>query len=373
VCKAPQTLLRLCTAAACFLALCGCAARPIYAVGLCNEHLAPNIGLSSDGKTASLRLDVLTYNIEGVPGRSGRRGELKQIGARLATMRKAGEAPDVVLFQEMFSRDAAAAVRKTGYPNIVSGPTRGQRRTLPKWGERRGHKWRRGEWGVRLVGSGLAIASAYPIQAHASEPFSGRACAGFDCLANKGSMLASLSIPGVPGELDVFNTHMNAQGASRVPMRRHLPVHRAQARELSDFVARSRAPGAPVILGGDFNMRRSEARFDAFEANETLQLVHQYCLRDPGDCHVETSWDGDAPWMDTQDLQFFQSGAGVQVRPVRVQTLFDGRPGSPVLSDHDGFLVTYELSWRRGFDAPASVQRAASGHHDIARNCSIRR
>ena len=32
-------------------------------------------------------------------------------------------------------------------------------------------------------------------------------------------------------------------------------------------------------------------------------------------------------------------------RPVRVDTLFDGRDDSPKLSDHDGFRVVYELSW----------------------------
>ena len=32
--------------------------------------------------------------------------------------------------------------------------------------------------------------------------------------------------------------------------------------------------------------------------------------------------------------------------PAAIEALFDGRPGSPRLSDHDGFLVTYELSWK---------------------------
>ena len=57
------------------------------------------------------------------------------------------------------------------------------------------------------------------------------------------------------------------------------------------------------------------------------------------------SWDGDAPWMDTQDLQFFADGEQLTVRPVRVESLFDGGASGPRLSDHDGFLVTYELRW----------------------------
>ena len=63
------------------------------------------------------------------------------------------------------------------------------------------------------------------------------------------------------------------------------------------------------------------------------------------------SWDGDAPWMDTQDLQFFGEGEHVAIRPVRVEAMFDGGASGPRLSDHDGFLVTYELSWPAGTPA----------------------
>ena len=307
-----------------------------------------DIRLSSDGETASITLDVLTYNIEGVPKRAGRKRQLREIGARLDAVRKAGDGPDLILFQEMFSSDARVAVQSARYPQLVTGPSRTQRRSLPAWGDRKGHKWRKGEWGLHVVGSGLAIASVYPLRDHASEPFSRRACAGLDCLSNKGALFASVSIPGVPDGLDLFNTHMNAQSASRVPSRRHMPAHHAQVRELSDFMAQRRDPQRPVILGGDFNMRGSATRFETFHASQPLQLVHQYCREEARLCDVEMSWDGDAPWMDTQDLQLFRSGARVQIRPVRVQAMFDGRPDSPKLSDHDGFRVVYELSWSVG-------------------------
>jgi hypothetical protein len=51
--------------------------------------------------------------------------------------------------------------------------------------------------------------------------------------------------------------------------------------------------------------------------------------------------------MDTQDLQLFESGADVQIVPIRVEALFDGSAGSPKLSDHDAFRVTYRVSWHR--------------------------
>ena len=309
------------------------------------DYRKPEIKISADGKTASMRLDVLTFNIEGVPRRRGREAQLRQIGARLAALRQSGRGPDIVLFQEAFSDDAKAALQATGYPAIAYGPTRTQRRSLPGAGERHGHKWMKGELGVKMVDSGLAVASAYPISSHAAEPFSRRACAGFDCLSNKGGLFARIAIPGVPDPIDLFDTHMNAQGASRVKLKRHLSAHEAQVIELDAFIAKSRDIAHPIILGGDFNMRGSEARFSYFEGRQPLDLVHRSCAERRAECDVRVSFDGDAPWMDTQDLQFFYPGVRVAIRPVRIEALFDGRPDSPRLSDHDGFRVIYELSW----------------------------
>jgi endonuclease/exonuclease/phosphatase family metal-dependent hydrolase len=305
----------------------------------------PEVRVSADGRTASVRVDVLTYNLEGVPWRGGRKAQLRAIGERLDTLRREGAGPDIVLFQEAFSADARAAVANAGYPALAAGPNRAQRRALPGESDRRGHKWTKGELGVKAVGSGLVVASVYPISVKASEPFSRRACAGLDCLSNKGALFVRIAIPGAPDGLDVFDTHLNAQGASRVKQRRHLPVHEAQVRELDHFIAQQRDLQNPIILGGDFNMRGSEPRFSFFEGRQSLDLVHRYCAERRDECDVRMSWDGDAPWMDTQDLQLFGSGSRVSIRPVRVETLFDGRPDSPKLSDHDGFRVIYELSW----------------------------
>jgi hypothetical protein len=49
--------------------------------------------------------------------------------------------------------------------------------------------------------------------------------------------------------------------------------------------------------------------------------------------------------MDTQDLQLFRSGAFLKIRPIRVDSMFDGGETGPRLSDHDGFRVLYEISW----------------------------
>lgn len=290
---------------------------------------------------------MLTYNIEGLPwpARTGRGDKLQQIGETLRQLRESGDAPDVVLFQEMFSKSAVRSVVAADYPALVAGPARKQRSVYTAETALPGRaKAGKGELGLRLMHSGLAIASRYPMAASASNPFSRKTCAGFDCLANKGVLFARITLPGVPGPIDVFNTHMNSQGASGVSAERHLASHNAQAVELTRFLASTWDRRNPAIFGGDFNMRQAPERYDVFRRLQPLALVHEHCLPE-GQCDVRMSWDGDAPWMDTQDLQLFATSAQVRIRPIRVEAMFDGSPDNPQLSDHDGLRVIYEISW----------------------------
>ena len=146
--------------------------------------------------------------------------------------------------------------------------------------------------------------------------------------------------------LDLYNTHLNSRRASRTSPERNLAAHQRQSLEAAAFLAETNDAGHAVILGGDFNMRRSPERWASFSGDVPLELVHRVCANPRSGCEVRVSWDGDAPWMDTQDLQFFAGGDRVTIRPVRVEAMSDGTPGSSRLSDHDGFLVTYDLSWR---------------------------
>jgi len=308
------------------------------------------ISVSADGLRASTTFDVLTFNIEGLgwPARGKRAGSLVKINAALKHMMRQGTAPDVIMVQEMFSKAAVNAVQGLGYPNMVSGPSRTQSKNLPVNDKMPGpYRWKKGELGLHLVGSGLSILSRYPIIETHSEPFGKRRCAGLDCLSNKGMLYARMAIPGVPGTINLFNAHLNSQRSSRVPPRRHARAHRLQVEELGDFISAVGDPNIPTILGGDFNMKSSALRFERFRnVTEPFEIVQEYCIDNPLPCDVRISWDGDEPWMDTQDLQLFESGSAVDVIPVRVEALFDGSERSPRLSDHDGFRVTYKVSWQ---------------------------
>lgn len=329
------------------LLLEGCAGLPKPRTLACTQSEQPEIRLSADSRTASTTLDVLTYNIEGLawPARSGRSKELRRIGETLRQLRKSGDAPDVVVFQEMFSRSAVKGVIKADYPALAAGPSRKQRSAFKAEVSLPGRaKVEKGEIGLRLMSSGLAIASRYPIVEKRSAPFSRRSCAGFDCLANKGVLFARIAMPGVPVPVDIFNTHMNAQKASGVAPERHLASHNAQAVELTRFLDSTWDRRNPVIFGGDFNMRRAPRRFGVFRKKQPLELVHEHCLQE-GKCDVRVSWNSDAPWLDTQDLQLFASGSHASVRPIRVETMLGASEGKPALSDHEGFRVLYEISW----------------------------
>ena len=342
-----MTAQRLCTAAALALLLASCGTPPPVRTMSCRAAGGPEIVQTPDGrKTATLK--VLTYNIEGLgfPARKGREKELRQIGERLSAMRAAGSGPDIVLFQEMFSGAAKKAVMGTGYPAISPGPnmsTRPFESTREKLPGKSSIK--RGEVGIRFQGSGLAIASRYPIVSTEVRAYGAKSCAGLDCLANKGIMLARIVIPGLPTPIDIYDTHMNSRGASKAPAKRNLAAHDRQALEASEFIDRTHNDSYPVIFGGDFNMRHSEPRWENFTRYQSMNLVHRVCADKASGCDVKMSWDGDEPWMDTQDLQFFWPGSLIALRPIRVEAVFDGSANSPQLSDHDGFLVTYRLEW----------------------------
>lgn len=330
------------------LLVASCGTSPPVRTLACNAATPPDIVQAADGMTRSMTLKVLTYNIEGLgfPARKGRETELRQIGEHLFAMREAGTAPDIVLFQEMFSGAAKTAVAATGYPAIASGPGRTTGAIGPIRAKLPGRSNpRRGEIGIHFSGSGLAIASRFPIIFTDVRAYGTRSCAGFDCLANKGIMLARIALPGLPTPIDVYDTHMNSRGASKVPHERNLAAHDRQALEASQFIDSTHDDNFPVIFGGDFNMRHSEPRWENFSRYQSLNLVHRVCADKTSGCDVRMSWDGDEPWIDTQDLQFFWSGNPVTIRPIRVEAIFDGSVDSPVLSDHDGFMVTYEIQW----------------------------
>ena len=302
------------------------------------------------GPIKPIELSVMTYNVEGLPWpvRSGRGSKLKAIGRQLAALREKGLEPDVVLIQEGFRDEVDDLIELSGYPHVAKGPRKRQRdgsqltrEDRPRYKRvkyrRKGEGW--GKWGS----SGLWVLSDHPINWVKSHAY--HYCAGLDCLANKGVMLVSLDVPGLPVPVEIADTHLNSKGASGVPRNRNRTAHHLQAAELGQFMQTDRTPGAPLIVGGDFNVMHAPDRFDYVMQRYPFDVVSQVCFRTPESCDAKISADGDAPWLDTQDLIGFKQGDRVAIRPIQVEARFDGSTtGGPVLSDHDAYEVTFRLT-----------------------------
>jgi endonuclease/exonuclease/phosphatase family metal-dependent hydrolase len=306
----------------------------------------------------STELSVLTYNVRGLPWplAQGRARALKAIGAELATLRREGLHPDVVLIQEGFRGEVRDLVEASGYRYWARGPGRFERAPGPKAETGQSFATVRypllGEGWGKLTGAGLHVLSDAPITDVEDTPYS--YCAGLDCLANKGAMMVRLALPGAPGQIDIVNTHLNSRRAAKVPITRSLQAHNLQTEELMTFIKAHRDQDRPLLVGGDFNVRNAPDRYDYRSAERPYQVVSEFCSRVASPCEGQAVEHPAAqPWLRSQDLQAFASAGPVSVRPIRIGTLFGASPSAPRLSDHDGYLVRYRLSWDQAASAAA--------------------
>ena len=302
------------------------------------------------------QISILTYNVHGLPWpiAEGRGEALRAIGRELASMRQAGRQPDVVLIQEGFRGEVSELAKVSGYRYWARGPERDEQPPALASGQASAYPAVRyplaGEGWGKFTGSGLHVLSDLPIVAVRGEAY--RACAGFDCLANKGVMLVRVALPGAGGEVDIVNTHLNARGASRTPPARTLAAHNQQTDQLVAFIKREHRADIPLLVGGDFNVRNAPARYDYDAQSRPYKVVSEFCAGVDAGCAGQAAAAGGRPWLRSQDLQAFSAGGGLDVRPVGVATVFDAAKGERALSDHAGYLVRYQLNW-----APSALAR----------------
>jgi endonuclease/exonuclease/phosphatase family metal-dependent hydrolase len=311
---------------------------------------------------SNLEISVLTYNVHGLPWplTKNRRAMMRAIGRELALMRQEGRQPDIVLIQEGFGGDMADLVKLSGYQHWARGPGRHDRIWGDPPAEAKGFHPARylpfGEGWGKFTSAGLHVLSDLPITEVKSIAY--RYCAGFDCLANKGAMRVRVSLPDGAGEIDVVNTHMNSKGAAKVPFSRSAKAHNLQTDELNAFVA-GRGDQAPLLVGGDFNVRGSPDRYYHRVAERPFTVVSEFCNTPASDCAGEIPAPDAQPWLASEDLQAFANRGPLQVQPVKIGALFSSPETGGRLSDHDGYLVRYRLS-RTGPEArPVQTASAA--------------
>ena len=310
---------------------------------------APHLSSHLTDTALSAEISVLTYNVKGLPWpiAQGRAAALREIGRELARLRRDGRQPDVVLIQEGFLGAMDDLVKASGYRYWAKGP--GRSRSGSGADEEAGAEdgWRavryplRGEGWGKFTGSGLYVLSDLPVAQVETAAY--RHCAGVDCLANKGVMLVRLALPG-GREVDVVNTHFNTKRKAGVPRARTLQAYNRQTDEFLRFLAERHRASRPLLVGGDFNVRNAPERYDYRAAARPYKVVAEFCSAAEAGCEGQASPARDRPWLQSQDLQAFHSHKSAEVRPVRVETLFQAADGK-ALSDHPGYLVRYRISW----------------------------
>lgn len=314
-------------------------------------------------------LSVMTYNVMGLPWpiALGRDEALGRIADRLAALRRAGRQPHIILLQEAFSPQAAQLARRAGYAYVAIGPDSGLRTAIAARTDDRNFlqaaRWDRGETVPKQLNSGLLILSDHPITGIDRMAFPDFACAGFDCLANKGVLIAHLAVPGFDGPVSIVNTHLNARKAAGVAIARSQRAFDRQVGLLTDFVRAHVPAGQPMILGGDLNIGGDSNRIHAFFAHWArtgmgFVAAHlggaRRVLADslPSDAGMHR--DLEQASARGKDWLFARDDSGRPMRAIHAVVPFGTEVEGAPLSDHFGYMIAYEPERRAG----AAVQLA---------------
>lgn len=306
-------------------------------------------------------LTLLSYNIHGLPWpfTSGRPAAFTQIADRLRDMRRTGTQPSVVALQEAFSGPARQIGAAAGYRYIVDGPTSSDRSTIAMTPADRKFaataSWLSGETLGPVEGSGLQILSDYPILSVRRAVFPRFACAGYDCLANKGVLLVTVKVPGQPLPVEIATAHMNSRGASGVGDDRTGYAYQRQVDALGTFFRANSNPGLPLIFAGDFNIGKALSRQVAMRSRAgnwwaaPEPMLARGSLRECMEGQfkrVSDLTDAQTALRRAKDWQFAISAPTIALTPSHVSVPFGTEPDGTMLSDHIGYAVQYRFAPR---------------------------
>ena len=296
-------------------------------------------------------LSILSYNVEGLPWpiASGRDAAAGAIADRLADMRAAGTQPHIVAIQEAFGQAGKLIGRQAGYRYVAYGPSDGEAGAEPVAPQDRSFAAAAspfiGETLGKYADSGLAIFSDYPIRWTRRMAFPAYACAGLDCLANKGVLVVALDVPGAARPVIVVDTHLNSRSASFASNARSLYAYRRQVDALGEFVGKLPERG-DMLLAGDFNVGNAPKRSAMLDqgvlvqAGLSLSVVEHDCGHDcrhidEGGAAAETSL------LRGKSLLAFSANGSLA--PLGTPIGFGRLPDGKMLSDHIGIERRFHI------------------------------
>ncbi len=300
-------------------------------------------------------LSVMTYNVHGLPWPlvSGREAAFAKIEARLSGLRKTGAQPRVIVLQEAFTDEAKQIGPRSGYRYSVTGPTRDltndARATPADVKFANAASFFKGESSGKLLDSGLLISSDYPIVSVRRAAFPAFACAGYDCLANKGILLVTLAVPGSTTPITVATTHMNSRRASGVGIERSLYAYQRQVAAIDAFIAANRDPNLPIIFAGDFNASSTDRRSYLVSQGAHIwshlpvySALHD-CVSSAEQRGEQASHFASSMIKRGRDWQFYSRGAQATLDAVKLFVPFGTESDGTMLSDHIGYAVFYRI------------------------------
>jgi len=321
---------------------------------------APPPRIASADLDGAQPVSIMTYNVEGLPWpiRFGRTTAAREIGDRLAALRREGAQPHILVLQEAFGAEQKAIGERAGYRYRVDGPGEADRNPAAMAAETpadraylaHAHRLRGEGWG-KWAGSGLVLYSDYPILAVRSTVFPDYACAGFDCLANKGALMAVVAVPGSPQPVAVVATHLNSKTASGVGKARYTYAFSRQMDVLGGFLREALPAGVPYVIAGDTNVGAGATRAGLF-GTMVASLPRTgapgvnaltTCLAPGSTCRVDTPDEARRSHEKGKDLEVYGSGTAVRLQPVTVSVPFGHGPDGSMLSDHIGYAVGYAM------------------------------
>lgn len=306
---------------------------------------------------AATPLSVLTYNVKGLPWpiAGDRPAAFSRIAERLRQMRREGRQPRIVVLQEAFTAEARAIGVVAGYRYRADGPAAADRTAWPMSSADRAFVADanpfKGEGLGKLLDSGLMVLSDLPILTVRRMAFPAFACAGFDCLANKGVLLVTVAVPGEAMPVTIVTTHLNSRRSSGVPDARSLHAYRVQVAALRWFLARHADPRAPMVFAGDFNIGKAAPRRAALFAGVRRWTSPQ---KDALRSCAGLGRDAREALHRAKDWQFFTSGGLAAISARAIETPFGREADGTMLSDHIGYTAHYALRGMR----PSMLARA---------------
>lgn len=299
-------------------------------------------------------ISVLTYNIKGLPWPVawGRPDAFHQMADQLRLLRSGNQAPSIVVLQESFTSAAKQLGREAGYRYVIDGPSA----EMPGTTDPAPHdehfvsakRWWLGETEGKFLDSGLQILSDYPITRIKRIAFPAVACAGYDCLANKGALMVTIDIPGAPSPIDVVTTHLNSRHASYTDDETSLHAYRRQLAVLSQFIRDNHDSKHPLIVAGDFNMGSDPGRRDGLAnavktgwgVREPVLSAYDAYVRQGGRLNDDAAYSR----RRARDWEFFASGVDGRLKLSGIVVPFGGHDQGRMLSDHVGYVAQFRLS-----------------------------